>query len=389
MYSGFNGLHYRTGQSIQLQVDGARWQNVAVTGEPAQPNLPFVAPGLVDLQINGYQGDDFNTLPLQVSTVVRMTRALWSEGVTAYMPTVITHHADAIEQAVSAIASACEQDALVEASIVGIHLEGPFISPEDGPRGAHDRSYIQPPSWKLMNRWQTAAKGRIRLITLSPEWEEAAAFIRTCTVHGIQVSIGHTAATPEQIQQAVQCGAVMSTHLGNGAHLMLPRHPNYLWEQLAQDALWTCCIADGFHLPDSLLKVIMKVKKERAILVSDAVSLCGLAPGRYQTHVGGEVVLTACGRLHLAENPDLLAGSAQMLKWGIEHVTSKGLTTLDEAWDMASLHPARVMKLPGMHGLAAGAAADAVWFVREETGIHIVQTMKSGQIVYQSDRLSI
>ena len=142
-------------------------------------------------------------------------------------------------------------------------------------------------------------------------------FIEKCAGAGVTVSIGHTGASPEQIREAVKAGATMSTHLGNGAHVQLRRHPNYLWEQLAHDELSACIIADGFHLPDAVMKVFLRVKGPRAMLVSDAVYLSGLAPGTYETHIGGKVVLTPEGRLHLAGNPDLLAGATETLAGGV------------------------------------------------------------------------
>ncbi|MNQ77726.1 N-acetylglucosamine-6-phosphate deacetylase [compost metagenome] len=198
------------------------------------------------------------------------------------------------------------------------------------------------------------------------------------------VSIGHTAADSAQIQEAVAAGARMSTHLGNGAHLMLPRHPNYLWEQLAQEELWSCVIADGFHLPDQVLKVVLKVKGERALLVSDAVSISGLAPGVYKTHIGGDVVLTPEGRLHLAADPRLLAGSAQMLLWSVAHLHRRGIADFPAAWEMASTRPASLMGLSVAQGLTAGAPADLVLFDKVGSDIQLRQTYKSGKLVFHA-----
>jgi N-acetylglucosamine-6-phosphate deacetylase len=175
----------------------------------------------------------------------------------------------------------------------------------------------------------------------------------------------------------------MSTHLGNGSHLMLPRHPNYVWEQLSQDALAACIIADGFHLPDSVIKVVMRVKGPNAILASDAVYLSGLKPGPYRTHIGGKVVLTKDGKLHLASNPKLLAGSVQMLIRSVEHLIRAGLSDAGEAWEMASTRPAMAMKLPAGRGLRPGAPADLVLFRRERERITLLETWKSGRKVYE------
>ena len=374
-------IHYATNQAVSIRIDGGVIRAI----EPlalAAVDLPIAAPGLVDLQINGYAGEDFNSAPIADGALEQATRLLWREGVTTFFPTVITTADDAICAAMQSIVRACETDLATGRGVVGIHLEGPFISAEDGPRGAHPREHVRSPDWDMFRRWQDAAAGRIRIVTLSPEWPEAPDFIRRCVASGVRISIGHTAATPEQIRIAVQAGARLSTHLGNGAHLVLARHPNYLWEQLAQDELWTTLIADGFHLPDQVLKVVMKVKGERAMLISDAVALAGMPPGSYSTPVGGQVVLTPQGRLHLAENEKLLAGSAQMLLEGIEHLVNVGLTTLSQAWDMASVRPARFMDLPQGGGLAPGAPADLVLFRRDSGGISLIQTLKMGEPVY-------
>lgn len=374
-------IHYETGEPISICIEEGVIRSIEpIRSEiPQSSDLPIVAPGLVDLQINGYAGYDFNQVPYPDMMVGEVIRKLWQEGVTSCFPTVITNSDEVIHEAMASIALACRQDPVVDQGIAGIHLEGPFISPDNGARGAHHAHYVKPPDWELFSRWQEASGGRIRIITLSPEWPNSASFIAKCTENGVKVSIGHTSATPEQISEAVEAGARMSTHLGNGAHLMMPRHPNYIWEQLAQDQLWSCVIADGFHLPDQVLKVVFKVKGDQAMLVSDAVSLSGLPAGTYTTHVGGSVVLTAEGKLHLAENENLLAGSAQMLLKGIEHVTNRDLVEFAVAWDMASVRPSHFMKLPSATGLMPGAPADLVLFRREEGRIHLERTIKSGR----------
>jgi N-acetylglucosamine-6-phosphate deacetylase len=371
-----DGNHYATGRPIRIDIEGGIIRDVHEMGGGG--DLPVVAPGLIDLQINGYAGLDFNGVPMPPETLGKAVRLLWREGVTSFCPTVITNSDEAISEGMVALARSCEEDRVVDAAVVGVHLEGPFISPEDGPRGAHAREHVRPPDFEAFRRWQEAAGGRIRILTMSPEWPESAEFIEQCRAVGVNVSIGHTAASPQQIRQAVCAGARLSTHLGNGAHLMLPRHPNYIWEQLAQDDLWTTLIADGFHLPEQVLKVVMKVKGARAMLVSDAVSLCGMPPGEYTMPVGGRVVLTQEGKLHLAENEKLLAGSAQPLLRGVEHLITSDLADFAEAWEMASIRPATFLALPQSGGLAQGAPADLLLLSREGGDIRVVQTYKSG-----------
>ncbi|MCO0598477.1 amidohydrolase family protein [Peribacillus butanolivorans] len=376
------GIHFQTKKPISIQVQNGIISKIQTNIEKFSEDLPIIGPGLVDLQINGYEGLDFNTLPIDDSLVPAVTRALWKEGVTSYCPTVITNNDELIEEAMRAIAKAYSQDSYVRRAIAGIHLEGPFISPKDGPRGAHSKAYVKGPDWSLFQRWQDAAEGKIKIVTLSPEWPGASKFIERCVDNDVIVSIGHTAATSKQIREAVDAGARMSTHLGNGAHLMLPRHPNYIWEQLSQDELWACVIADGFHLPDSMLKVIIRTKGSKVMLVSDAVYLSGMPSGNYNSHIGGEVVLTPKGKLHLADNPKLLAGSAQMLTWGIRHLVKSKLMSLSEAWEMASMRPASFIGFPCEAGLKVGAPADLIAFTSNEDGIDIIETYKNGEIVY-------
>jgi N-acetylglucosamine-6-phosphate deacetylase len=350
----------------------------------ARPDeLPWIGPGLVDMQINGHGGISFTGPEATAEGLRQVTRALWPEGVTAFCPTVVTSSDDDLGSAMRAIARACDDDPAVARAVPCIHLEGPFLSPHDGPRGAHDRAHIRPPDWALFERWQDAASGRIGLVTVSPEWPEAPAFVARCVERGIVVSIGHTAASAEQLQAAIAAGASMSTHLGNGSHLMLPRHHNYIWEQLADDRLWASLIADGFHLPLAVLTVMLRAKGSRALLVSDAVSLSGLPPGEYGGQIGNRVVLTPEGRLHLADNPGLLAGSAQLLLWDIEHLVRTGLAAPGLAWEMASLRPALCLDLPAKAGLATGAPADLVTFTWQGDRVRVVSTYNAGVAVYR------
>jgi len=381
-------LHYRTGEPLMIHADGGvivSLEPLLSRDMPPDAELPVIAPGLVDLQINGYGGHDFNNPSLTAEEVKRAIRTVWREGVSTCFPTVITGSTAAITGAMRAIARACEQDEMTARTIGGIHLEGPFLSPEDGPRGAHNPEHITPPDLALFESWQQAAGGRIRMVTLSPEWPDSPEFIRHCVRQGVRVSIGHTSASTDQIVAAVDAGASLSTHLGNGAHAVLPRHPNYLWAQLAEDRLWCTLIADGFHLPDQVLKVAMTVKGRQALLVSDAVSLGGLPPGSYTTPVGGRVILTEKGRLHLADQPGLLAGSAQMLLQHIGHLTAAGLADLPEAWEMASIHPAGFMGLPQAAGLTPGAPADLALFHRSGSQLELEGLCKAGSWVFRRE----
>jgi N-acetylglucosamine-6-phosphate deacetylase len=377
-----HAIHYKTNQKVKVIIDG----NLISSVDPincVQEDLPFIAPGLIDLQINGYLGIDFNTLPLRAEDILILTKELWKQGVTTFFPTIVTNSPENIKEALRSINEACQKYVEVEKSIGGIHLEGPFISREDGPRGAHRKEYVQSPDWNLFCSFQEASGGKIKLLTISPEWGGSVDFIKKCKQNGVFVSIGHTAATSEQIREGVEAGATMSTHLGNGAHPILPRHPNYLWDQLADDNLACSIIADGFHLPDAVLKVVLRMKGNNTVLVSDSVSLAGMESGEYDLHIGGKVVLTKEGRLHMAESPELLAGSAQTQLWGINHLLKQKLCDLKSALDLAGLNPSAVMQLSKAK-ISPRSPADFVLFHLDETnGIEIRNTFKNGKMVYE------
>lgn len=306
-----------------------------------EEGLPFTGPGLVDLQVNGVGGIDFNAPGLSVSQLEEATHLLLAEGTTTFFPTIVTNANARTVSLLKAIATACSENRLVDQCIGGIHLEGPFISRLDGARGAHPRRHVKAPDWDLFQRFQEASGQRIRLITLSPEWPGAAAFIARCVTSGVRVAIGHSLATPAQLEEAVAAGATLSTHLGNAVPLMLPRHPNIIWEQLANDGLYASIIADGIHLPDSVMRVILKTKGKKCLLVSDGTSFTGLAPGEYQSHIGGKVVLDAGGRLSIAGGKGLLAGAAKPLIQNVAYLATKELASWKDAWAMASLAPAK------------------------------------------------
>ena len=378
------GKDYRTGEPIEVHLSAGRIVDIRSPDQVvAFGQLPWIAPGLVDLQVNGFGGGDFNQVPLLPSSVKEITRSLWAYGVTEYLPTLITNDSDALMQAIKAIRRAVNAEEAIAQSVAGIHLEGPFISSESGARGAHDVRWITAPDWDLFQRWQEIAEGSIQLITLSPEWDESPEFIRECVKSGVRVAIGHTAATTDQIRKAIEMGASLSTHLGNGAHAMLKRHPNYLWDQLASDELWASFIADGFHLPPSVIKVILRMKSDQAFLVSDTVSLAGLAPGTYQTHVGGKVVLSKEGRLYLEDDPELLAGSVQPLINAISYLAQTGLASLSDAWNMASVRPAVYMDLQSQSGLEVGGKSNVVVFTVSDNLLTVEKTYVNSMLKYQ------
>lgn len=344
----------------------------------SQGSLPtlYSAPGLVDLQINGINGIDFNSPELTGENLLEATKYLLSKGVTTFYPTVITNATDEINKILSVIDEACKNNSLIAACINGIHLEGPFISPDRGFRGAHAEKFIIPPDWELFCEFQKSAGGRIKIITLAPEYKAAAEFIEQCTKQNILVSIGHSAADAEDIAKAITAGAKMYTHLGNGVPPMLARHNNILWEMLARDELFASIIADGIHLPDSFLKTVITVKKNKSLLVSDATMFAGMPAGAYTTHIGGEVILDNNGRLCMKESPDLLAGAAKDLLQCVQVLVNKKIVSLKDAWSMASVNYLELSENKQMEG------GDWILFSLPEGVITIQCVIKNEQIVY-------
>ncbi|MBM3747931.1 MAG: amidohydrolase family protein [Acidobacteria bacterium] len=356
----------------------------ALPAEDLRDEARWVAPGFIDLQVNGFAGVDFNHPRCSHEELARALRALFSTGVTRILPTVITAAPEDMLGALGNLAAA--REALEEGeAIEGFHVEGPYISADDGPRGAHPRRWVRPPDIEEFRRMQEAARGLIRIVTLAPEWPAAPRFIEAVVKEGVVASIGHTNATAEQIIAAVAAGATMSTHLGNGAHAMLPRHPNYLWEQLAEDRLAAGFIVDGIHLPASYLKVALRAKGvERSFLVTDATTPANCQPGRYRLGEQ-EVDLTEEHRVVLA-GQNKLAGSALRMDRGVENLMRLAGLTLAQAVTMATVSPARAGRFPArLNGLHPGDRADVIEFRFDAAGprIEILKTYLGGRLVWE------
>lgn len=377
------GNSYLDGYGVEISFSEGIIDSISETQSSIDKDL-FLGPGFTDIQVNGYGGIDYNEVQSDPMNLAGISRLLYQEGVTTHFPTIITNDPEQISRLIHQIVSLRKRDELSRMSIEGLHIEGPFISPVDGPRGAHPKEFVRAPDWALVQKWQNESKGLIKMITLSPEWENAHSFIERCVDYGILVSIGHTNATHQQILDAVGAGAALSTHLGNGMHPILARHPNYLWSQLSQDHLGASIIADGFHLPAEVIQVFQKVKKEKLILISDSVSLAGTPAGDYKLHIGGEVTLTSEGKLHLSSNPSILAGSASTIRRGVSFLVKNKLALLPEAWEMASVRPDKLLN-PGHKLFEVGAIADLILCKKDENGeLQVLKTIKHGREVYSA-----
>jgi N-acetylglucosamine-6-phosphate deacetylase len=341
-------------------------------------DLAYVAPAFFDLQINGCLGRGFSSSTLTADDVRMIVTECRRHGISGLCPTLITNSFEALRHGLTTLRRCVEEDRDVARALPAIHLEGPYISAEDGPRGAHPKEHVRPPSWEEFQRLQEASGGRIRLVTLAPEHDGALEFIERLVQSAVVVAIGHTSASGARIRDAICAGARLSTHLGNGAHAVLPRHDNYLWEQLAADELWASIICDGHHLPPAVVRCFVRVKTPaRIILTCDAGSLAGLPPGRYrewdqefEVHPAGKIVVPGTS---------YLAGSWAFTDLCIGNAIRFAGVSLRDAVDMASARPRQLLRLP-VPTLEPGQPADLVLFDWEPGGdFRVVRTVIGGE----------
>jgi len=315
--------------------------------------MRLTLPGLFDLQVNGFGNVDFNGPDLTADCVSRALDRMRATGVTRCLPTLVTSSFDRFA------ANAHVLSRMGDAAIAGLHMEGPYVSPLDGARGAHPRAHVVTASRDDFDRRQDAADGRIVLVTLAPEVPGALPLIEHLVASGVGVAIGHTMAAAAQIRDAVAAGATLATHVGNGCPELLPRHPNVIWELLAADALHASFIADGHHLPASTMKAMIRAKgTERTILVTDAMAAAGCAPGRYP--LGDvEADLGSDGRVSLPGTP-YLAGSSLTLDRAIVNAMRYTGLPIEAVAPMASTIPASLVGAATSGCVTVDLDADAV-----------------------------
>jgi len=378
----YQGISVFTREPVDVEVQGESIQRV--TPSKTTGHLPYISPGFLDIQVNGYMGSDYSLEDLSEEQVAKIIFHLNRSGTTQHVPTIITTPHERILRNLKVIIKAIQSSRDIACAISGIHIEGPFISPADGPRGAHNAAYVHPPDLNEFKQWQEAAEGRITTVTLSPEWEGALEFIQEITSMGVTAAIGHTAAPPDRIRAAVEAGARLSTHLGNASHPMIARLRNYLWEQLAEDRLMAGIICDGFHLPKAVVQVFTRTKGlDRLILVSDAAYLGGLKPGLYQWN-DVDVEVFDDGHLGLP-GTESLAGAAHLLDWDIPRFMEFTGYSLGETIPLCSQNPGRIQGVPDNYGrLEPGAPANLVVFDYEPgmDRLKVLKTIRCGREVY-------
>ncbi len=363
----------------RVKIEAGRIASVQNQG-PVDAQKPFVSPGFIDIQVNGFAGIDFCDPTLEPAKAANVLPALWKTGVTTFCPTVITNTQTNLIQCFRTLEETRRIDPHFARSAPCYHLEGPYISPGES-HGAHNPELMRPPNWAEFLKLQEAASGRIGIVTLAPELPGALEFIRRAREAGVVVAVGHTDATPEQIHQAAEAGAQLSTHLGNGCPQKIDRHRNALWTQLAVEQLAASLICDGFHLPPDLVRVIERVKGiDRCILITDAVHVAGLGPGRYRL-VDLEIELLPSGQVVTADRRSM-AGSALRMNRAVRVFMDCAGVGLREAIRAATASPARLLyRFETCSEVAEGQPANLTVFRMRADELEIENVMLGGEIV--------
>ena len=349
------------------------------SGEPA--GVSIVSPGLVDIQVNGFAGVDFSAPDLEPESTVAVLPHLWKSGVASFCPTLITNSRAALARNLRVLERARQFDEHFARAVPCYHLEGPYLSP-GASRGVHDPTWMHAPDWDEFAKWQEAANGRIGIVTLAPELPGALEFVARASAAGIVVALGHTDASPQQIHAAVDAGACLSTHLGNGCPQVLDRHANPLWTQLVRDELSASIICDGFHLPPELVKVVRRLKGvARTILITDAMYVATLPPGRYPI-VGTEVDLLPEGKVVKADGA-CLGGSALSMNRAVWLFMKMSGASPGDALHAATRSPAALLGRDGVCArVSEGQPANLLLSRLSDDGLVVEENWVGGEEVY-------
>jgi N-acetylglucosamine-6-phosphate deacetylase len=336
-------------------------------------------PGLVDLQVNGFAGIDFNSGTIDAAQLDLALEAMLRTGVTACLPTIITATPAELATRLRALDAAVATSRLGALMCPGYHLEGPFLNPAPGYCGCHPPDAMGAADIRLLERVADGLSRPILLVTVAPEIAGGLDFVAAARRSGRVVAIGHSAADARLVGEAADCGATLSTHLGNGLPQELPKLANPIFAQLAEDRLSTSFIADGIHLPPSALKAMVRAKGlARAVLVTDATAAAAAPPGTY-AFAGFAIERTVDGAVRKPGTIGL-AGSALCLDAAIRYLVALGIATPEEAIAAAGDNPARILA----PALAAHAVTLATGEVTWSDDLH-VRAVRIGPIERRYD----
>lgn len=345
--------HYATREPVLIRCEGG---TVAQTG--TVPNTPpenlWLAPALVDVQVNGFGGIDFQRDHLGVEDLLYATRQLRAAGCTRYFLTLITDAWPKLLARLEHLRRVRSQSQELRTAIAGWHIEGPFLSPEPGFCGAHNPQVMCDPTPGQIRELRGLTESDPLLLTLAPERSGALEIIALAVSLGIKISLGHTNASADRMLKAVQAGATGFTHLGNACPKDLDRHDNILWRAFDTPGLTVGLIADGIHVSPALFRLMHKVIPASSIYyTTDAMAAAGAPPGRYtvgslEVEVGADQVVRQPGKTNFA-------GSALRPIDGVFRAARMLDRPWQEVWDSFSIRPGAFVGLPS--GLEIGQPA--------------------------------
>jgi len=364
----------------RITVAGERIAGVEILGE-LDPEAPHCSGGLIDIQLNGYAGIDFSADDLTPKHVTDVLPALWATGVTSFCPTLITNSPEALVRNFRVLEEARSAFPMVARMIPCYHLEGPYLSP-GASRGAHDKQWMRTPDCDEFARFQRAAGGRIGILTLAPELPKALELTRSAAKAGVRVAISHTDCNPEEIHAAVDAGATLATHLGNGCPEMINRHRAPIWAQMVREELNASIICDGFHLPSELVRIIWRMKApDKCILITDASHVAGLPAGRYRL-VTTDVELLPSGKVVTTDGRSM-AGSSLRMNRAVRNFMTLACVSLGAALEAAVSTPARFLgRAQVCSRVAAGEVANLILFRPAAEELAIESCMLAGEQVF-------
>jgi N-acetylglucosamine-6-phosphate deacetylase len=366
----------------QVEITGRHISSVTIK-DKFSDDLPFISPGFVDIQVNGFAGIDFSGPDLDAEKAISVLPKIWSTGCTTFCPTLITNSVSELVRLFAILEQAARMNSDFAYTVPCYHLEGPYISPL-GSHGAHEPKFMHAPTWDEFMELQRAAGGRIGIVTLAPEWPGTDEFIRKAVSSGVIVSIGHTDGSAEDVHRGAAVGATLNTHLGNGSPNLMHRHNAPMWAQLADESLRASIICDGFHLPPDIVKVIVAVKGiDKVILITDAVHVALLPPGKYKM-VGTDIDFLPSGQVLRADHVSM-AGSALTANRGISVFMKFSQCTLAEAIQAATANPANLLGRPTVCSqIAVGQPANVVLFRQAPETLKVETVISQGRKVYSA-----
>lgn len=330
-----------------------------------------ILPGFIDIHIHGGYGED--AMDASYDGLKHLAEQLLSEGTTSFLATTMTQSQDAIERALQNISHYDQhQEAGQAAEIVGVHLEGPFIS--ENKIGAQNPAYIQRPTVALLNQYQQAADGLIKIVTIAPEVEGALEVIKSLKDEVI-FSMGHTEVDFDKANEAARAGVQHVTHLYNAGVGFHHRNPGLFGAAWENERLNTELIVDGVHSHPTSINIAYQHKgPDHFYLITDAMRAKGMPEGEYE--LGGQKVIVKDHEAHLETGS--LAGSILKMNEGLQNLMRFTGKSLAELWPVTSLNQVKVLKMDDRKGsIAIGKDADFV-IVDDEVQVH--QTIKHGYV---------